>query len=162
MVVYRGWVTEDAFITFRFARNWLDGFGIVWNPGEGPVEGYTNFLWLVLSAGFQSLGIDPVRGAQWAGVAASLATLVITWRFGVVLLGWSPAGALLPCAFLAVSGPFAAWAGAGLETNAFGALPVVGLFRVLLGFREQRQRGLRLGFSALLLAMLPRPEGVLV
>ncbi len=159
---YLAGVAEDAFITFRFARNWVDGFGIVWNPGEVPVEGYTNFLWLVLSAGFQSLGIDPVRGAQWAGVAASLATLVITWRFGVVLLGWSPIGALLPCAFLAVSGPFAAWAGAGLETNAFGALLLGGLFLVLLGFREQRQRDLMLGFGALLLAMLTRPEGILV
>jgi len=159
---YLAGVAEDAFITFRFARNWVDGFGIVWNPGEAPVEGYTNFLWLVLSAGFQSLGIDPLRGAQLAGVAASLATLVTTWRFGVVLLGWSPVGALLPCAFLAVSGPFAAWAGAGLETNAFGALLVVGLFHVLLGFREQRQRDLTLGFGALLLAMLTRPEGLLV
>jgi len=40
-------VTEDALIAFRYAQNIADGNGPVFNPGE-RVEGYTNFLWLVL------------------------------------------------------------------------------------------------------------------
>lgn len=36
-------VQEDAFISFRYARNLVDGHGLVFNPGE-RVEGYTNFL----------------------------------------------------------------------------------------------------------------------
>src|SRR5262245_49032609 len=46
--VYRAaeaaWLADDAFISFRYARNWAEGQGLVWNPGE-RVEGYTNFLW---------------------------------------------------------------------------------------------------------------------
>ena len=30
-------VAEDAFISFRFARNLVAGHGLVWNPGEAPV-----------------------------------------------------------------------------------------------------------------------------
>ena len=39
--LYLAGVAEDAFISFRFARNLMDGHGLVWNPGEAPVEGYT-------------------------------------------------------------------------------------------------------------------------
>ena len=39
-------LTDDAFISFRYARNLLDGHGLVFNPGE-YVEGYSNFLWIL-------------------------------------------------------------------------------------------------------------------
>src|SRR5262245_14911733 len=38
---------DDAFISFRYARNLANGNGLVFNPGE-RVEGYTNFLWTVV------------------------------------------------------------------------------------------------------------------
>ncbi|MCR1795473.1 hypothetical protein K0V43_18055, partial [Leptospira sp. id769339] len=43
---------DDAFITFRYSENFVNGFGIVFNIGE-YLEGYTNFLWML----FVSLGI---------------------------------------------------------------------------------------------------------
>ena len=48
-----GWIAafasglnDDAFISFRYARNLLEGQGLAFNPGE-RVEGYTNFLWVL-------------------------------------------------------------------------------------------------------------------
>jgi len=41
------WMLDDAYISFRYARNALMGHGFVFHPGE-QVEGYTNFLWTVL------------------------------------------------------------------------------------------------------------------
>jgi hypothetical protein len=35
---------DDAMISMRYAINWADGYGFVWNPGE-RVEGYTTFGW---------------------------------------------------------------------------------------------------------------------
>ena len=32
-------VTDDAYISFRYARNWAQGAGLVFNPGDAPVEG---------------------------------------------------------------------------------------------------------------------------
>lgn len=44
------WVTEDAYITFRTVDNFLDGYGLRWNPAE-RVQSYTHPLWMfVLSA----------------------------------------------------------------------------------------------------------------
>jgi hypothetical protein len=154
-------VAEDAFISFRFARNLVAGHGLVWNPGEPPVEGYTNFLWVLLAAGALELGQDPARAAQALGIAASLATLFYVWRTGSRLLGWSAGEALLPCAVLAVSGPFATWAAAGLETNLFALLAVAGLHHVAVGARDGGAREIWAGWLALLLAMLTRPEGAL-
>jgi arabinofuranosyltransferase len=159
--LYLSGVAEDAFISFRFARNLVEGHGLVWNPGEAPVEGYTNFLWVLCSALWIALGLDPVRGAQALGLLSCLATLWLTWRAGTRALGWSAAEALLPCLFLAVAGPFAAWATGGLETSAFGLLLLLGVYRFSLYWHEGGRRHLTLAFLALLLSALTRPEGLL-
>jgi hypothetical protein len=41
--LFWGFTVEDAYISFRYARNFVQGHGLVFNPGE-RVEGYTNFL----------------------------------------------------------------------------------------------------------------------
>jgi len=161
-VFYLAGVAEDAFISFRFARNLVEGYGLVWNPGEPPVEGYTNFLWLMLAAGLLRLGLDPVVGSQVLGVAASLVTLAYTYRCGTRLLGWSPVAALLPCLFLALSGPFACWAAGGLETNCFGMFLLIGLYHFASYWHRGRRPELFACFGALLLSILTRPEGALV
>ena len=51
-------LSDDAFISFRYSRHLADGLGLVWNAGE-PVEGYTNFLWVLLMAASLSLGLEP-------------------------------------------------------------------------------------------------------
>ncbi|MFP6627913.1 MAG: hypothetical protein VCC67_02630, partial [Myxococcota bacterium] len=43
-LAYREFWLDDAFITFRYAKNWADGLGLVFNPGE-TIEGYTPFSW---------------------------------------------------------------------------------------------------------------------
>ena len=40
----RTWIADDAFISFRYARNLVDGLGLVFNAGE-RVEVCTNPLW---------------------------------------------------------------------------------------------------------------------
>ncbi len=39
-------IQDDAFISFIYARNWVDGNGLTWFGTK--VEGYTNFLWVIL------------------------------------------------------------------------------------------------------------------
>jgi len=44
-------VTDDAYISFVFSRNFAEHGQLAFNLGQ-PVEGYTNFLWtLVLGLG---------------------------------------------------------------------------------------------------------------
>ncbi|MGB7063098.1 MAG: hypothetical protein WBF13_12190, partial [Candidatus Zixiibacteriota bacterium] len=46
-VNYLRFVCDDAFISFRYAKNFVEGHGLVYNIGE-KVEGYSNFLWTLL------------------------------------------------------------------------------------------------------------------
>ncbi|MFQ5608360.1 MAG: hypothetical protein ACE5GA_10465, partial [Candidatus Zixiibacteriota bacterium] len=67
------WVCDDAFISFRYAKNLADGLGLVFNAGE-YVEGYTNFLWtLIMTLGLRA-NIDPVALSETLGLMFYLAT----------------------------------------------------------------------------------------
>jgi arabinofuranosyltransferase len=71
-------VTEDALVSFRYAVNIADGNGPVFNPGE-RVEGYTNFLWLVLIAlPRAAFGADVPTTAVVFGVAAALGCVLVS------------------------------------------------------------------------------------
>ena len=79
-------VQDDAFISFRYAENMAAGHGLVWNAGEDPVEGYTNFSWTVLIAGAIALGFDPVGASYVLGLLAfagqGFVTLLLLGIFG--------------------------------------------------------------------------------
>src|SRR5205823_2531369 len=79
-------VIDDAFISFRYAENLVRGYGLVFNPGE-RVEGYTNFLWVLIIAGAKALGGDSLLSAKVLGTLANLVTLVLV---GWVALRWQP------------------------------------------------------------------------
>ena len=51
------WLDDDQMISMRYARNLVDGHGLVWNPGE-RVEGYTNFGWVMLMAAVHLLPLS--------------------------------------------------------------------------------------------------------
>ena len=72
-------LTDDAFISFRYVRNLLEGHGLVFNPGE-YVEGYTNFLWILeLAALWGLFGLRPEQAAPWLSVAYTVGTLAALW-----------------------------------------------------------------------------------
>ena len=52
---YQRFLCDDAYITFRYARNVAAGNGLVFNPGE-HVEGFSNFLWMLQLAVIAALG----------------------------------------------------------------------------------------------------------
>jgi hypothetical protein len=58
---------EDASMLLRYAQNLAGGHGIVWNVGEHPVEGATDFLFMVLIAGISWLTKVDVQTAA-AGI----------------------------------------------------------------------------------------------
>src|SRR5512143_1738471 len=45
-------LVDDAMISMRYAQHLARGFGLVWNIGQPPVEGFTNPGWVLLMAGF--------------------------------------------------------------------------------------------------------------
>ena len=73
------WTCDDAFISFRYVDNLVAGHGLVFNAGE-RVEGYTNFLWVILLAGLQSLGMDPIPASRLFGLIFLGLTVGVVWR----------------------------------------------------------------------------------
>lgn len=157
--VYLNCVFEDAFISFRFAKNLADGYGLRWNTDEAPVEGYTNFLWVLISAFVLKFGIYLPRFSQIFGVAAGILTLAFMYRFSHRLLGLGRMGSLIPCLFFAFSGPAATWAASGMETSLFGFFLLLGVYFFASYLKFNKQRDLFFCYLLLFFATLTRPEG---
>ncbi len=152
---------EDAAMLMRYSSHLAQGQGIVWNVGEKPVDGATDFLFMALVAGLNALGV-PLEGAVLGlGLVAHLLTVAlvfwtVTWiePKDIRLAGLS--------ALLLAVGPGTAYTAVYFGTTTFalaGALTwhlAARLARV-----EVPPRALTLGFAAAsLLTGLIRPEGV--
>jgi arabinofuranosyltransferase len=155
-------IAEDAFISFRYAKNLAGGYGLVWNIGEKPVEGYTNFLWVLISAALLKFRLNVLWFSQALGIGAGLLAIWYTFKFSWRLLGLSRQASLIPCLFLALSGPFAAWAGSGMETNLFALLVLMGSYYFISYGKSNSSRDLYFCFLSLFFATLTRPEGFLI
>ncbi len=70
---------EDAAILMRYVENFAAGQGIVWNIGEAPVDGATDFLFMVLATGLVKLGLSVETAVRFLVVAAHLTTVVIIY-----------------------------------------------------------------------------------
>src|SRR2546423_1273937 len=70
------WISDDAFITMRYVKNFVKGNGLVYNMGE-RVEGYTHFLWLMILAAARTIGFDPVDASIWLGIGSYAGILVL-------------------------------------------------------------------------------------
>lgn len=84
IAIFWPFVLDDAWISFRYAQAWNNGFGLVFNPGE-VVEGYTNFLWTIVIGLLMRLGLDPLVATKLFGVLLTLLTLLVTDELGVHL-----------------------------------------------------------------------------
>ena len=165
-----GWLTsvawflcDDAFISFRYVRNLLEGHGLVFNPGE-YVEGYSNFLWVLeLAALWGLFGFRPEDAAPWLSVACTAGTLaVMLWWVAHIpglhhrkLVAWMALG--LVCS----SATFAVWTSSGgLETRQFTFFVVLAV--VCLSLYRHRRSGLLAVSLSLAAAAYTRPEGPLI
>jgi hypothetical protein len=153
------WFMDDAFISFRYARNLVQGIGLTFNPGE-VVEGYTNFLWTMIIAGGMAAGFEPVVTAQVLCTTLSLATLLVSYRLAEA---WWPGRpwCVLPPLVLALSPPFLLYTarGSGMETALVTFLALVALW--LVWHAHNLRAGVLAGVVCALV-MMTRPDEVLV
>ncbi len=116
---YRGHVSDDAFIAFRYAERLVAGHGLTWTDGV-PVEGYTDLLWVL------GVALGNAAGLSSIGMARLLGS--IGFVLAIVVVGWGGrARALSGGAMVAASGGLAAWAVGGLEHTLMAGM-VVALF----------------------------------
>jgi hypothetical protein len=140
---------EDAFITFRYARNLATGNGLVYNPGDW-VMGFSSPVWtLWISLGY-ALTHDAVLWARISGIVADVATLLVAGR--MIVTAASPAAAWCFTFFFAAWPYFPALSVSGMEMSLL--ILAITLAAVLAVARHPAA-----GPSLALLA-LTRPEGL--
>lgn len=156
---------DDAYITFRYALHLAQGNGIVWNVGEPPVEGYSNFLWVIIGAVLIKLNLDPAFFTKIMGVGSVIGILYFYWKIvnNVFQDQRLYLAALVVAAVLFLINPATAiHAVSGLETM-FYALFIVILSYLSYKLIRSFDKGTLYLFALIsLLLSLLRPEGILV
>lgn len=111
---------DDAMVSMRYAKNLVDGHGLVWNPGGERVEGYTNPLWVLVMAVAHLLPLAPSKvslAIQVLGAVLMMANLVVVGKLAGHLSGGSGfavgSALLLTGTYL----PLNNWALQGLEVG---------------------------------------------
>jgi len=121
------WATDDAYISFVYARGLVRGDGLTWFGAH--VEGYTNFAWVLWIAAGLALRADPLIWA-WAGSLTALAVAIVTTYEVVRLRSASAVTAACAAGALATNFTFVAFATSGLETMPQTALLVIAWWQV--------------------------------
>jgi hypothetical protein len=116
-------IIDDAFISFRYAKNLAEGKGLVFNEGE-RVEGYTTFLWVLImaaahEAGFNLPWISKVFAILCA--AALILSVAVFSRFHFKEKSHPYLSYLAPI-LLTLNPLFLEHIGSGMETLLFGLL----------------------------------------
>jgi arabinofuranosyltransferase len=146
---------DDAYITFRYARNLAEGAGLVYNPGEW-VLGTTAPLWaIVLGLGYR-LGLTDL---PWlAAVLSALcdaASAALLFRMSR-RMGLPPFAAALVGLAWALNPMSIGFASGGMETSLFVLLALTALSLSAASTRAW------LAASVCGIATLVRPEGALL
>ncbi len=142
---------DDAFITFRYARNIIAGVGFVYNAGEA-VLGTTTPLYTLLLAFFGSFGLDIIVLAKLSNILADSTTTILIYH--LIPLGSRGLNWLIAFLF-AVSPTNIFYSATGMETGLYTGLVILTMFFYL------RNRWLAMAVSAGLL-ILVRLDGALV
>ncbi len=167
LLPFLGYLTDDSFIHFQFAKHLVQGKGFSFNAGE-PTYGATSPLWvLLLALAGKVLPIGVAAPAHalampalaWVGKAYGLlfhlGTIVALVFLGK-RLGWDDRTSLALGVLMAAQAWALRWALSGMETPlacACAALSLHGLAGVLIRGRAAWTTGLTLGLAA-----LARPE----
>lgn len=149
---------DDAYINYRYAINYLEGHGLVYNIGE-RVEGYTNFLWTLWIVLAGLAGCDLILTGRILGISFGLANILLIF---FASREWLQAKSKNDAVFISglctfLLGAFysyAYWAGAGLETAAF----TLALTLFVLAY----SKGSSLAVPTAVISVLLRPEGMLL
>jgi hypothetical protein len=82
------WGSDDAYVSYRYAKNLIQGHGLVFNPGE-RVEGYSNFLYtllmalgLIITGGRNIYAFSSIMNICFAALAFSIFYRYIKKSFG--------------------------------------------------------------------------------
>lgn len=157
----RQYIMDDAFISFRYAQNLINGHGLVWNIGE-RVEGYSNFSWTMLVALFLWFNVPAETFTHLAGITLHVGCILVTYQLALKVLksrDWS----LLVMILVGTSYTVSGMATSGLETPLQMLLFLLAGYLYALGVEDGWTNRRILWLSLTLnFALLTRPDSIVL
>ncbi|NQU04956.1 MAG: hypothetical protein HQ568_02605 [Calditrichaeota bacterium] len=153
---------EDAAMLMRYAVHFAQGHGIVWNIGYNPVDGSTDFLFMIATGLLNSLGIPIEEATRGLALFSHFLTIALIY-FGILYIYKT---SILPAAFSSLY--FAIGPGLFLSAAYFGTsffvlfVCIIWIAALRIIFLSRSNSSL-IAFSLLsLITGLIRPEGVII
>lgn len=110
-------IQDDAFISFRYAKNFVDGHGLTWNPADAyPVEGYTNFLWVLFLAVGEYFNLESVSWSMFLSILFAIGTLLSTFYLALLISNRTTV-AFIATILLGTNYTYSCYMTGGLETQ---------------------------------------------
>jgi len=165
---YLTFFVDDEGIPFVFGSHLVKGLGLAYNSFEGRVEGYSDFLHVVmdgmifaLTRGVGGSRLDVFFVGKALSLAAGLGTIYLVFAAVRRFRSVTDAGTGAALAFVALSGPLAVWSCSSLETAPFAWLVTLLIVTLISGDDVEDSRGWnRLAAAAAVLVCLERLDGV--
>jgi hypothetical protein len=159
--------TDDAFISWRYAVHLIHGHGLRFNIDGIPVEGYSNFAWVMLSALIMKAGLPIASTLKWMSVVCFIASLKYLYCFSRTFL--SPLFSTFPLLLYSHYLGVAVWMVSGLETIFYVALAAFVNWQCALAVGYQSDsadpvynpKAWIMTSTGLLLLMLTRFDGII-
>lgn len=167
LLLFGDWLSDDAGISFAYARNFIHGHGFVSQVGAEPLEGFSNFLWtLLLSPLFLRAPVDPtvmvkVFSALFILIAYIFIYTAIYRNFKII--PYKDFSIFIILLLLSINSSFVIWTSSGLENPLYVMLAVL-YFLLILEYNRSDAPASRLPMLIALvvtLLALTRPDGVL-
>ena len=154
---------DDAYITFRYSKNLVAGYGPTYNPGLPPVEGYTTFLWMLFMTLPHFIGVNVATFSKITGILLTcgvfalmaLLTYKLTRKFPIKVRLFFGAFASYLLAMLPITSTHAI---AGMETTLFIFLIGLMSYMIIKGIQDNSRLMLWSPLVGLGIG-LTRPEG---
>lgn len=161
-------IQDDAFTSLRYVKNFLNGQGLVFNPGE-RVEGYTNFLWVMILSAIKfvsdllnvTINLEELTQilSTFFGVTFLIAVYVLSNRiFNEKKYSslFSSAFSFLIVLMVLYTTPFMYWSVSGMETSLFATLTIISIYYFIESYHSQKITPF---IIVSILNSLLRPEG---
>lgn len=123
LLIAWNFTTDDAYISWFYATQLASGHGLIWHDSMPPIEGYSNFLWVLLSTLLIFLHIPVVIGMKMLSYCSVLASAIILYRIARLFV--TPLLATLPVFIFSHYIGVSLWAASGLETLFYCALALL-------------------------------------
>ena len=147
---------EDAYILYRYADMFNKGYGITYYPNASPIEGATDFLWLIMIIGISKLGFDIGTSAI---ILNSVGVFLVTLFLSNVLSKFNVVSDKIIFGSIAVFWLLFYPTMAAL--GGFSVLLYCGLFIIPLYYIDHRKNLQFIPLFSILLGLF-RPDGVLL